>query len=168
MADRSLEGRLARECDVLCRFLVDAPATAHVRAAYARGHRSNPLLAARARGFDRVHVAVAAWHPLAARLADSYARLCRPAGVLRHKLVLLLAILESCAPSYEAFERPDGRSPAGVILALVWQSALFAITAAAALVLFAPIHAIVAGVARVRPARPVGRLTTPAARVDGA
>ena len=157
---------LARECDVLCRFLVGAPATPYVTAAYERAHRISPPLAEPPHGFDRVHVAIAGRGVLAARLADSYARVLRPAGALRRKLVLLVAILESCSPSYRAFERPDRRSAVGTVLLIVRLATGFVAATVLAVLLFAPLHMAATVMARARPARPLA--ATPHPRADGA
>ena len=91
-----LTNTLDAECDVLTRMLIDVEATASVKAAYGRAHSLNLLTApSRPTRFDRALVAFARWHPWAARLADAHARLFVRRGLLRRKVVLVLALLET-------------------------------------------------------------------------
>lgn len=83
-----------RECRVFTRYLIGADPDNSVAATY------QELSSAAAFGsrtwdrFDHFLVRMAAWHPVAAVVADLHARFFRPHTLLRHKLVLLLAILE--------------------------------------------------------------------------
>lgn len=93
---------LARECAVFARYLAGVPATPYVLQAYTRSHGRMPALAAGTPDqVDRMLAAFASLHPLATRMADGYARFLRPTGLLRQKLVLLLAVLESSPPAHD-------------------------------------------------------------------
>ncbi len=95
-------GSMAKECAVFARYLAGVSATPYLRQAYARGHGKMPaLVASTPDRVDRMLVGFARLHPLATRMADGYARFLRPTGLLRQKLVLLLAILESSPPAHD-------------------------------------------------------------------
>lgn len=130
---------LAAECDVLTRHLLGTrPATAVVDA-YVAAHERAPHFAA-STTFDVRLLRVATRHPVLARLADAYARLCAPTGLLRRKLVLLLAIVETTPPHYRAVDAPLASGRLATVAALAWHGVLAAAGAAVALVLFAPLH----------------------------
>jgi hypothetical protein len=87
---------LAAECRVFCRYLLGRDAPPDVVDAYCRAHEggcAGPGLALTA--LDRALCGVARGGPRLARIADSYAAVCARGSVLRRKLVLLVAILES-------------------------------------------------------------------------
>jgi len=130
--------RLARETDVFARYLIGAPAGACAAERYAAGHAGLPPTCPAA---GRVLVGVAAVHPLLTRIADAYARLLAPRSLLRHKLVLLLAILESSAGSHAAFAPRPG-SPLGVVFRLAATGAVFAVCLVAGIILLGPLHLI--------------------------
>jgi hypothetical protein len=76
-------------------------------AAYARGIASRAFLdGPRVTRLDRVLVTFAVRGPFRAGLADAYGRFLAPAGQLRRRLVLLMAVLESTSPGFHAFEPP--------------------------------------------------------------
>lgn len=95
--------RLDRECSVFCRYLIGQTPSPYVVAKYGDYHRRAAVEDTPAR-IDRVLLAVASLHPATVRPADAYARIFRPGSVLRKKLILLLAVLESCAPSDERID----------------------------------------------------------------
>ncbi len=127
-----------REVGVFTRYLVGRPPDEAVASAYARGLAAVPV---QGTSWDRTLVAVARVHPAATRCADAYARFFARRGLLRHRLVLLAAILESRAPFAAAFDAPPPGSPVRVVLRLAWTGAVFMLAAAAGLLLLGPLHA---------------------------
>ncbi len=90
---------LDRECDVFCRYLSGEKASDYVRERYRAVHqRGSVEPAGGASAFDRALVAIARGGPFVARCADSHARVFATGGLLRRKLVLLLALLEVREP----------------------------------------------------------------------
>ena len=96
-------GELDDECSRYCRYLTGRPATNYVAGKYAAAHeyRQRELTAA-PRTFDRLLWQLSTRGVWATRLADGYARFMAPSGLLRKKLVVLLAILE-CAPAVHEY-----------------------------------------------------------------
>ncbi len=132
--------RLAREAGVFARYLIGAPAGDYAAEQYAAGHAALPT-SCPPPAAGRVLVRVAAAHPLLTRIADAYVRLFAPRSLLRHKLVLLLAILESSAGSHPAFA-PRPASPLGVVLRLAAAGTAFAFCLVAGIILLGPLHLV--------------------------
>jgi hypothetical protein len=101
------ERRLQRECRVFTRHLIGTAPGEYVAERYLDAHRVRTDFTPRSR-FDRFLCSFAAVTPLAARLADAWCAMFAPGSVLRRKLVLLLAMLESCAPHYRRLEDVSG------------------------------------------------------------
>jgi hypothetical protein len=132
---------LARECVVFTRHLMGREPTDYVVGKYLEYHA---LPAARSWlqgvGMDRCLLGCARLHPLAARLADSYGRVVLPACTLRKKLILLLAILETCPPFCEDLDRV-GQPRSILTFARLTVAILFGMVVfGVALLLFLPCH----------------------------
>jgi hypothetical protein len=87
---------LATECTTFIKYLVGRSAPPDVVAAYQQAHEVSAVeRAGRAPSLDRSLLRLARVGPASARVADAYAAVFARASVLRRKLVLLVAILES-------------------------------------------------------------------------
>ncbi|MGH7820005.1 MAG: hypothetical protein ACREQ9_09540 [Candidatus Binatia bacterium] len=99
---------LDRECRVLTRHLVSQEPNEYVLGKYREAHRVNDAFQSRdVDAFDRLLLRLVRAHPLAAKLADTYTALFHRTSLVRRKAVLLIAILESCAPTHLCFDVPD-------------------------------------------------------------
>jgi hypothetical protein len=96
---------IIRECDVFHRYLMGAAAPEDVLTAYRRAHEVGGV---EARGvaepLDRALLGVARNGPAWTRIVDAYAAVFAKSSLLRRKVVLLLAILESRGSSSEALD----------------------------------------------------------------
>lgn len=128
--------RLARECRVLTRHLTGAEPGDYVTARYLDAHRVRPGFLPRTR-LDRFLCAFARVSPLTARVADSWAAIFAPTSTLRRKLVLLLAMLESCAPHYRRLEDVKGGRTLA-IAGLALRGVLAVLTLLLSLLVFVP------------------------------
>jgi hypothetical protein len=129
--------RLEREARVFTAALIGDEPSAYVIRQYAHGHMSLPL--APAAGFERVLLFVARGGPYWTRAADAYARLFARRAILRRKLTLLIAILESTSPSDAAFA-PIRSFPAGTVLRLALAGTGAVVFTVAGLVVLGPLH----------------------------
>jgi len=129
--------RLAREARVFTAALIGGDPSPYVVRQYARGHVSLPL--APIQGFDVVLLGVARGGPALTRMADAYARLFVRRSILRRKLTLLLAILESAAPS-EAEFAPVAASAAGTLVRLAVSGIAAATFSLAGVIILGPLH----------------------------
>lgn len=128
-----------RECQVFTRHLIGRAPEPYVVEKYAEAHR---LVASYSDG-DRFGLAltrVARINPTLARSADAYARLFAPGSLLRKKLVLLLAILETCAPSYRLLDEVDLVSRPRLILRTAGRGASSLLALTAGLLLLLPLQ----------------------------
>lgn len=130
---------LVHECGVFTRYLVSSMPSPYVVEKYLHAHeKSSAYLPSDF--FDRALVRFASQGPRRTRLADSYACLLARKSALRKKLVLLSAILESCAPSHEIFDFVDA-DPRPILLArLAGTGVLFLAHLLTGLVLFGPLQ----------------------------
>jgi hypothetical protein len=100
---------LAEECRVFTRYLAASGPTTYVVEQYIKAHHTSQKFSP-ADLFDQRLVGFARRRPLSTRLADSFARVFAPSSLLRRKLVLLLAILETASPTCHVIDRPPSRS----------------------------------------------------------
>jgi hypothetical protein len=98
-----------RECVALTGYLLGSAPDGYVKRKYSEAHAIVDGLAPKD-AFDAFLLRFALRHPVCTRLADAYVRVFRPGCALRRKLILLLAILESCSPSYRVIDMPVGGS----------------------------------------------------------
>jgi hypothetical protein len=106
-----------RECRTFARHLLGGSPDAKTREDYRRAVATVPELAASGpRDHALLGLARTGW--LATRLADAWAALFARSSVLRKRLVMLLAIMESRAPTSAAIDRPLGGSSPVAIFAI--------------------------------------------------
>lgn len=133
---------LAHECRVFTQHLIGTAPTPYAIDVYARAHAASARFIGQST-LDAVLVALARRHWLAARVVDGYARLLAPSGLLRRKLVLVLAILETSAPHYQRIDSPLAQGPAATMAALAVRGVLGVLGAAVGCIVLLPIHAVV-------------------------
>jgi hypothetical protein len=140
VTDPAPPGVLVEECRVFSRYLVGIEPTPYVIATYARGHRQLPANLVPPDALDQRLLGFARRSASHARLADSYARWTRPAGILRQKLVLQLAVLEVSPPAHAwVNDAVEGRLPI-VVVKVGWAVGLSILHLAAGALIFGPAH----------------------------
>lgn len=136
---------MRRECDVFARYLTGEPAPPNALRHYVRWHQAPELhapLAARGTGFDRLLVAVgrSSWPGL--RLADAYSGRLLRTGLLRRKLILVLSLLESTAPTSGLIDQVGSRTKfgfwAGMVIRAGWSGCVFVVSIGVLL----PLHVV--------------------------
>lgn len=104
----AIQSLLGRECVVFCQYLTGTKPNEYVIRKYEAAHRVGSVGGAGGHDpFDILLLKLARINPLATRVVDTYAALSFESCLLRRKLVLLLAILESCAPSHSYLDAVD-------------------------------------------------------------
>ena len=131
------DAALERECEVFARYLTGADASDYLRRKYREAHAVG-VLGAGDSAFDRVLVTVARRGPWYTRFADTHARVFANGGLLRRKLVLVLALVECSAPA--RVDAPRSRSALGFLLRAAWLGAGFALLCALAALVFMPVR----------------------------
>ena len=137
-------GVLHRECEVFCRYLVGRPTDAYILTKYVEAHQLTHDYAGGNR-FDCLLIGVAAWGSVFAALADSYCSLFARQCVLRRKLILLLAILESSAPAHGFLDAIKPTPIFFLALRLLGRGILFGIRVSAAALVLLPLQLALGG-----------------------
>ncbi len=92
---------LAPECRVLTRYLTGSDAATYVLEKYQACHAGlHAACGAPPSWFDRVLLVLARRAPFGAGVVDTYSRWFAPRSLVRHKLTLLLAVLEHSPEFY--------------------------------------------------------------------
>lgn len=131
--------QLRRECHVFSSYLVGQVPSDYVLEKYCEAHLVGNRFSASGR-FDLFLVETAVGGPLLTKLADSYARLLVPGATLRKKLILLLAILESCAPAHEFLDSVDVSSKPVLYLRIAQRGFLFVLGLLVSVAVLLPFH----------------------------
>jgi NADH dehydrogenase len=96
-----------RECEVFSRYLLSRPPDAYLLRKYCEASTGGESADERS-PFESFLLRLARLHPLLTRAVDIYARWFCPRALVRKKLILVLAIAETWAPSYAELDRADG------------------------------------------------------------
>jgi len=139
MNDRALD----RECLAFSAYLVKQRPGDYAMAKYREAHDVSRIVERNEDRFlDRLLVGVAVAHPIGARLVDAYTAIFYKKSSVRRKWILLLAILESCAPTHKYFDGPDAGGRVWLTARLLWQGLIFAVAFGLSVILFMPAHLI--------------------------
>jgi hypothetical protein len=135
-----VDATLSREFARFARYFGTRSPAAAATVAYIKSHAS--AAAVPADRLDRWLVKLARTSGAACALADTYARLTRPHGVLRRKLVLALAVLESSATSHADYDTARSSPVLSAWTAILVRGTWWAAQLALALILLAPVHLV--------------------------
>jgi hypothetical protein len=122
------------EADVLARYLIGRAAPAEVADRYARACRA--ILSDDARAEEQAIVAFALRHPWALGALDGACALVRPGALLRRRVIIMAAVLET-TPMGAAHFLPRARSTLGMVWTVVCVGATAVFHAAIGLPLLA-------------------------------
>jgi hypothetical protein len=139
--DNSAAAALRSEATVFCRYLAGREASDYVAGHYVRAHAQAARFAPRT-PFDAALLRLGAGGPWTAHLCDSYACLLARDCALRRKLVLLLAILESCGPEHGFNDQVAESSAAMVVGRMAVRGTLFAVRLLLAGVVLVPLQVL--------------------------
>ena len=129
------------ECQIFCKYLVQQKPDAYITQKYQQAHQSgNIALPKTDEPFERWLMLVARIHPFMTRLADSYSRLLFPSSIVRKKLVLLVAILESGKHSQEFSDMPEPSTRMTFFARCAFEGFVFVCIACMAVIFLLPIH----------------------------
>jgi len=131
---------LQAECVVFCRHLIGSRPDAAVLDSYTAAHESRADLFTAPDRFESTLLQFATRGVGRTRLADAYCSFLAPGSVLRRKLALLTAILESTGSTFEAFETPTVPSRARWWSGLAWRGTAFVLTLLAGVLVLGPLQ----------------------------
>jgi NADH dehydrogenase len=120
---------IEKECKIFAIYITGQPPSEYVTAQYAaavlaHGLASDDDLSC----FDWATLALGRSGSAFTRGADAFCSIFARKGVLRRKLIILAAILESVAPTSEALDRVTSRSAAGTLVSLIGYGAAFTVS----------------------------------------
>jgi len=141
---RALQLRvLSRECDALTGYLIGDTPNDYIRDKYIRAHEVSPeLVSGEVSALDRLQMAMAVRSRLACRLADSYSSIFSRGCLLRKKIVLLLAVLESAYPTHRHFDEPQSGGRTILLGRLMLQGMTFVAIFILSSIIFLPLTLI--------------------------
>ena len=135
--------KLDRECLAFSAYLIGQRPNEYVMEKYRDAHASSGIIGPNEKPFlDRFLIGLAAVHPIGAKLVDAYTAVFYKKSAVRRKWILLLAILESCAPTYKYFDLPDAGGRLWLAVGLLWRGFGFISAFSLSVILFAPAHLI--------------------------
>src|SRR5262249_48093555 len=136
------------ECAVFCRYLIGQEPNEYVKRKYRAAHQTGSLRDDRACPAESLLVKVASIGPWSTKIIDAYTRVFRPFSIFRKKLVLLLAVLESCAPTHAYLDSVDSSSIPLLFLRLVQRCLIFVVLVIMGVVVILPVELISRGSAK--------------------
>ena len=142
---------LDRECVVFCRYLIGQEPSEYVKRKYREAHQSRSFNhGEHSDPADGLLVKIARIHPWSTNIIDAYTRVFRPFSTVRKKLVLLLAVLETCAPTHAYLDSLDSASVPLLCLRLVQRCLTFALIVIVSALVILPADLVLRGSARRR------------------
>jgi len=136
---------LDQECAVFCRYLMGQEPNEYVKKKYRAGHQTGSLQGDRADHADGFLIKVATIGPGSTKIIDAYTRVFRPFSIIRKKLILLLAILESCAPTHAYLDSVDSSSIPLLFLRFVQRCLAFGLILLVGIVVILPVELMLRG-----------------------
>jgi hypothetical protein len=141
---------LDAECRAFTRYLIRQAPDRYTVARYQVGHHAIPFRRSGPRdAVDGMLVLFASRGGWRVRVADAYARVFRPHGVLRQKLTLLLAILENAPATHRQFTS-GGRGLAGAAGHVALALLEFGVAFLGGMLLLGPAHLVLSRARRPR------------------
>lgn len=132
-----LNSTIEEECRIFARYLIGYNPNSYAVRKYAEAHQVSTAFIPDT-PFDRFVLRVARSHWVLTKLADSYARIAVPGTVLRKKLVLLLAILETSPPTYRVIDAVESGGTLALYLRLAGRGAASLLSLSVGSLVFLP------------------------------
>jgi len=133
---------LNHECTVFCRYLVGQRPNDYVLRKYQDAHEIWHINWDHLHPVDTLLVKIARTSPLLTKVVDSYTVVFARDSLVRKKLLLLTAILETCAPTHYYFDSVDSSLKVILVLRMLFRGLLFILSLFLAGLLFLPLHVI--------------------------
>jgi hypothetical protein len=134
---------LTQECLVFCRYLSGVSPDNYVLGKYNNANKINSEMYRNQKTyFEEILITLARIHPLFTQLVDTYAVFLCKNAIIRKKLVLLLAILESCPSERYRLDSIIRHSRFILSLIILRKLITFTLILCFAIVLLLPLHII--------------------------
>lgn len=132
---------LTRECIAFCKYLIGQKPNDYVISKYGEAHSSGGVNRdTDIKYFDGFLVWLAKTAPLFTKLVDAYTSKLHKRSLVRRKLILLVAILESASPSCDHFDVVSVRNRADFIVKMLLKGIGFVISFLLSVIVLMPLH----------------------------
>ncbi len=132
---------LEHECTVFTYYVIKQKPNSYVLGKYRQAHSiADFACTLETHAFDRLLLHVSATHPLLTKLVDAYTSIFLRSSIVRRKWILLLAILESCSPTYRCFDAPESSSKKFLIMGMIGKGVVFLFSLCLSVVLLMPVR----------------------------
>ncbi len=133
---------LTQECDIFCHHLLSYQPSEAIRASYIAGQKGMPSGPDDRNALDEFLLRLGRRGGVLLRLADAYSRLARPATLLRRKLILVIAILETSHQSGRIIHADSSATVGRALLRVAFAGLSSVGWTVAAIIFLGPIHLI--------------------------
>lgn len=135
------ENRLSTECSVYTRYLANQEPDAYIQKKYAEAFEpGRPLAIQSGYRFEVLIEKISIKNPILTRAIDGYCKVLYRKSIVRKKLVLLLAILETQAMSVQKIDVADAMSPPVLLLTFLTQITRSVLLLLTATILLSPVR----------------------------
>ena len=132
---------LSVECQIFCQYLIQQKPDSYITQKYQQAHQFGDIsLLQMDSPFERCLLRLAGIHPFMTRLADAYSSVLFSSSILRKKLVLLVAILESSQYSQGLADMPEPSTRMTFLARCVVEGTTFVCMASLAFIFLLPLH----------------------------
>ena len=132
---------LNEECIIFCRYLINQAPNSYVLKKYQEGHKAGPALnEVSADQFDGLLIRIAKMNPFFTKLVDTFTSIFCRFSLFRKKLVLLLAILESCNPTHQHLDSADMSIRPVLLIKMIYKGLLFIFTLLLSIIIILPLR----------------------------
>ena len=141
--DNIIKPGLDEECIKFCRYLINRTPDSYVQKKYQEGHKACPALnGASADQFDRLLIRIAIMNPFITKLVDTFTSIFCRFSLFRKKMVLLLAILESCNPTHQYLDSADTSIRPVLLIKMIYRGVLFIFSLLLSIIIILPLRII--------------------------
>lgn len=140
-SNRVYADNLKKECTVFCFYLIRWKPNGYILKKYQEGQRAKHLSNTDSiEFFDKLLINLVRVFPRVTKIVDVYTRVFYINSVFRKKIILLLAILESCSPTYSYLDTTDTSNKTLFYLKFFYNGILFLLILFISVILLMPIH----------------------------
>jgi nucleoside-diphosphate-sugar epimerase len=145
---------LFKECESFCFYLIHRKVNEYVQRKYIDGHKMRQAeLAMHRLSFDNLLLKIAKLRPFTTKIVDAYTRIFSKYSVFRKKMVLLLAILESCQPFDSHLDKVEACSKIRLFLKVFQGGFSFALISISSAIFILPLQLGFAALSKIRNGR---------------
>lgn len=132
--------KLNRECNIFCKYLIHQKPNNYVVEKYHDAHIRGSI--SKLIGFDNFLNNIASISPFFTKLSDVYTSIYLKRSAFRRKLILLIAILESCPPTCNCFDLTTASYKPVIFLKMSAKMLFFIFSILLTTIIFLPLQII--------------------------